>query len=56
MISEKEWNELKTKSKLLKQAADILRVDKKDVPRVTKRFMNELTEMEKSLKEKLNSR
>ena len=56
MINEKEWKELKRKSKILKQVAEILRVEEKDVPRITKRFMDELSEMEKQLKgKKLNS-
>ena len=52
MVTEKDWKELKRKSKILKQAAEILRVEEKDVPRVTKRFIDELAEMEKQLKEK----
>ncbi len=52
MVTEKEWNELKRKSRLLKKTAEILRVEEKDVPRVTKRFLDEVIEMEKQLKEK----
>lgn len=52
VVTEKEWKELKKKSQLLKKVAEILRVEEKDVPRVTKRFQDELTEMEKQLKEK----
>jgi len=48
-ISEKEWKELKKKEKLLKQAADILRVEPKDLPRVIQRFQNEIKEMDEKL-------
>lgn len=52
MITEKEWRELKKKSQLLKKTAEILSVEEKDLPRVVKRFQDELAEMEKQLKEK----
>lgn len=55
MVTEKEWQELKRKSKLLSKAAEVLRVQEQDVPRVTKRFMDELNEMENQLKKKSNT-
>ena len=42
MISQKEFLELKKKEKLLKQAAEILRVEDKDLPRTVERFLKEL--------------
>lgn len=51
MITEKEWQVLKRKEKLLRQTAKFLRVEEKDVPRVVQRFLDELKEMEKQLKE-----
>jgi alanyl-tRNA synthetase len=50
MISEKEWNKLKRKEKLLKEAASILRVEDKDLPRVIERFKKEIKEMDEKLK------
>jgi len=50
MISEKELKGLKKKEKLLKKAAENIRVQEKDLPRVVNRFLNELKEMEKKLK------
>jgi len=47
-ISEKEWKELKMKKELLRQAAEILRVEEQDLPRVIKRFQDEIKEMSKS--------
>jgi len=41
----KEWNELEKKEKLLKQAAAVLRVEEKDLPRVVDRFLKEIEEM-----------
>jgi len=35
---------------LLKQAAETLRVEEKDLPRVVKRFQDEIKEMDKKLK------
>jgi len=48
-ISEKDWEQLKNKEKLLKQSAEILHVDEKDVPRVLERFLKELEEIENKL-------
>ncbi len=50
-VTEKEWKELKRKEKLLKEAADILRVEPQDLPRVIERFVNEVKEMDEKLKE-----
>jgi len=50
MLTQKEWQELKKKEKILKKIAEILRVEEKDVPRVTQRFIEELKEMEEKLK------
>ena len=44
----KEWNELKRKEEILKEIAEIFRVEEKDVPRVVSRFLNEVKEMEGS--------
>ncbi len=49
MLNEKEWQELKKKEKILKEIAEIFRVEEKDVPRVTQRFLDELKEMEQKL-------
>ncbi|MEM5772766.1 MAG: hypothetical protein QXL86_00875 [Candidatus Aenigmatarchaeota archaeon] len=51
MISKKEWEELKKKEKILREAAEILRVEDKDLPRVIERFQREIKEMEEKLKE-----
>lgn len=47
-MNKKEWEELKEKEKLLKKAAEILRVEEKDLPRVVDRFLKEIKEMENS--------
>lgn len=44
----REFEELKRKYKILKEAAKILRVEDKDLPRVVERFKKELEEMKKS--------
>jgi len=44
MISEKRWQELKNKEKILKKAAEILRVEEKDLPKTVERFLRELNE------------
>lgn len=46
-MNQKEWEELKKKEKLLKKAAEILRVEDKDLPRVIDRFLKEIEEMSK---------
>jgi len=53
-ISEQEWKDLKEKERILQRAAEILRVEEKDLPRVVQRFLNEIDEMENQLK-KLNA-
>lgn len=50
MLSKKEWQNLKKKSKILEKAAEILRVEEKDLPRVVERFQKEIEEMDKKLK------
>jgi len=52
MISEKEIKELKKKEKILRQAAESIKVQEKDLPRVVKRFVDELKQFEKELKTK----
>lgn len=47
MINKKEWDELKEKERLLKKAAETLRVEEKDLPRVVDRFLKEIEEMRK---------
>ena len=49
MISDKELKDLKKKEKLLKQAAEIIKVQEKDLPRVVKRFLDELKEINKNI-------
>jgi len=50
MTSNQELKELKNKGRLLSQAAEIVRVQEKDLPRVVKRFLDEIKEMDKKLK------
>ncbi|MDI6807023.1 MAG: hypothetical protein QMD14_04410 [Candidatus Aenigmarchaeota archaeon] len=50
MISKKQWQELKKKEKLLKEALKIFKVEAKDLPRVIERFRQEVKEMEEKLK------
>jgi hypothetical protein len=42
MISEKRWQELKNKEKILKKAAEILRVEEKDLSKTVERFLKDL--------------
>lgn len=49
MVSKKEWQNLKKKSKILEKAAEILRVEEKDLPRVVERFQKEIKEMKEKL-------
>ncbi|MEM5853586.1 MAG: hypothetical protein QW228_04420 [Candidatus Aenigmatarchaeota archaeon] len=51
MISRSEWKKLKKKEKILMRAAEILRVEDKDLPRVIERFQREIREMEEKIKE-----
>jgi hypothetical protein len=46
MLSKREWQKLKKKSKILEKTAEILRVEEKDLPRVIERFQREIKEME----------
>lgn len=48
-ISEQEWEQLKEKEKLLRQAAETLKVEEKDLPRVIQRFVDEIKEMDEKL-------
>lgn len=41
--------ELRKKDKILKKAAEILKVEPKDLPRVLKRFLNEIDEANKKI-------
>jgi hypothetical protein len=43
--SEKRWNDLKKKEQLLRDAADSIKVQEKDLPRVVARFKREIEEM-----------
>jgi len=45
MLTEKQFQELKQKEKLLKSAAEKLKVEEKDLPRVIKRFQDEIEKM-----------
>jgi hypothetical protein len=47
MMTKEEWLQLKKKEKLLKQAAEILHVEEKDLPRIIERFLREIEEMKK---------
>jgi transposase-like protein len=48
--SEQELKDLKKKYILLRQAAEFLKVQETDLPRVVKRFLDEIEEMEKQIK------
>jgi FtsZ-binding cell division protein ZapB len=50
MISEKEIKELKNKEKILRQAAESINVQDKDLPRVIQRFLNEIKEFDEKIK------
>jgi alanyl-tRNA synthetase len=50
MASNNNLKELKKKASLLSEAAEIISVQEKDLPRVVKRFQNEIEEMDKKLK------
>lgn len=45
MSSKKEWESLNEKEKILREAAKILSVEEKDLPRVIDRFLKEIEEM-----------
>lgn len=44
-----EFKRLREKSRLLKKAAEVLRVQPEDLPRVIRRFKREIEEMKKLL-------
>ena len=46
MINKKEWDKLKKKQNLLRQASNIISVKDEDLPRIIERFQNEIKEME----------
>jgi len=50
MISEQELKNLKKKENLLRQAAEFLKVQEIDLPRVVKRFLDEIEQMDNQLK------
>lgn len=50
MISDQELKELKKKEKLLKQASDSINVQEKDLPRVVKRFLDEIKQFDDEVK------
>ena len=50
MLSEKEIKELKKKERILRQAAESIKVQEKDLPRVVKRFLDELKQFENEIK------
>jgi FtsZ-binding cell division protein ZapB len=50
MFLEQEIKELKNKEKILKQAAQSINVQEKDLPRVVKRFLDELKKFEDDIK------
>ncbi|MEM5801902.1 MAG: hypothetical protein QXQ18_00750 [Candidatus Aenigmatarchaeota archaeon] len=52
-MSFQEFKKLKHKEKILKKAAEILRVEDKDLPRVVERFQNEIEEMKTILESNL---
>ena len=49
MITKEEFYELKQKDKILRKAAEVLRVEPKDLPRVIKRFLKEIEEMNEKI-------
>lgn len=48
LITKSELDKLDKKEKILREAAKILSVDEKDLPRVIDRFLKEISEMKKS--------
>ena len=50
MISENEIKQLKKKEKIFRQAAESIKVQEKDLPRVVKRFLDELKQFENEIK------
>ena len=50
MTSGNQIKELKKKEKILREAAELIKVQEKDLPRVVKRFQDELKQFEDELK------
>jgi alanyl-tRNA synthetase len=50
-ISKKEWKELKKKARLLKDAAQAVSVEDKDLLRTIERFQKEIEEMKRKRQE-----
>jgi len=48
MADSERWLELKARERLLRDAADAISVQEKDLPRVIARFKREIEEFEKS--------
>ena len=49
MTTEQELKNLKKKEKILREAAEIIKVQEKHLPRVVKRFLDELKEINKNI-------
>lgn len=45
MISKQRWQELKEKEKILKKAAEVVRVEEKDLVKTIDRFQKEIEKM-----------
>lgn len=45
-----KWQRLKEKERILREAAEAIRVQEKDLPRVVTRFKREIEEMDENLK------
>ncbi len=50
------FSELRKKDKILKKAAEIVRVEPKDLPRVLKRFLNEIEEANKKIQSSMQKK
>lgn len=55
-LTKEEFLELKNKEKNLKKAAEILRVNEEDLPRVIQRFLREIDEIKSEIISKLNEK
>ncbi|MCS7123783.1 MAG: hypothetical protein RMJ17_04455 [Candidatus Aenigmarchaeota archaeon] len=51
-MNREDFEKLKEKEKILKEASSILRVEDKDLPRVLKRFLKETEEMKTKIDER----
>lgn len=47
LVTKKEWHELKKKARILKEAAEAVRVEDKDLVRTIERFQKDIEEMKK---------